>query len=526
MASNKSQRVPIPLLHPGAIKDNTSGSATTQKNQPGYIFHSPSSRAQNPLYASPNPEAVQFLLNHVGTYPSGQGIWYPPHPLQHNPQPNNSSPQMSNVYAPLPSSFPAFPASISKPQQQTSGSDRAIISAIPSPTTPFTPSPSAPSPSSPFLTPVSSPLQAATSSSHNARPRKKLRSVASLLSSSRRTSSSPALSQVSSTHRSRGSSSPLSLSSHINSTTPSPTHTNSTMTRSISTRSYSSSPLASTPSSTPAGRSPSGSSSMRDSTSPIQIYSGGSASSPAFPTSSPTPNPTAPPLPPLDTPHSNSSLPKRKRKKEAEEKTFKRSSTFPFSAPACEDGSCTSPIVIRSRSNSPVSHTHAAPIPATHSRPTSTPPYPYPTYPPYPPTHPPTPLELSAILKSQCLSPSLLHLPLPLPQYPIPTPDPPPTVASLIHIANTRHAQQTLAAQRLRNERRTREALEARERAREVVCKMGFEYKGLVSEDLERFINPNEGRYLSEELGFVPIGVTMPLVTRKETLKEFRPGAA
>ncbi|KAF9060441.1 hypothetical protein BDP27DRAFT_1452742 [Rhodocollybia butyracea] len=73
------------------------GSATAQSNQPGAFY---SSSQNPPLYASPNPEAVQFLLNH------------------HIPQHDNSLPQLPNVYAPLPSAVPAFPAPIFAPQHQ------------------------------------------------------------------------------------------------------------------------------------------------------------------------------------------------------------------------------------------------------------------------------------------------------------------------------------------------------------------------------------------------------------------------
>ncbi|KAF9060425.1 hypothetical protein BDP27DRAFT_421321 [Rhodocollybia butyracea] len=316
-------------------------------------------------------------------------------------------------------------------------------------------------------------------------------SMSSLLPPSQRISPSPSV--VSPTQQ--GSSS-LSSSPQIHSTTPSPMHTKSTTTRySSSTSSHSpctSSSLAYTPSPyTPASWS-SGSSSMQESPSPMQIHGDSSTTSslsyPAVPLTLPAANPTALGLPqqqPYEHDVPKVAGKKRKRKRDAEDidNKLKRSSTFSFSVPTLDDGSSTSPIVIRSRSNSPVLiiPTAAVPTPTLHA------------------SHaPPTPLELAAILESQCLPPHLLHIPIPQNSYPALNPTPPPTVASLIELANNLHAQKALATQQLQRDRRTLEALEAREQARERVQKMGFEYRYLVSEDLGRFVNPNE-RYPCDE---------------------------
>ncbi|KAF9060428.1 hypothetical protein BDP27DRAFT_421277 [Rhodocollybia butyracea] len=216
---------------------------------------------------------------------------------------------------------------------------------------------------------------------------------------------------------------------------------------------------------------------MLESISPIQIHGDApNSSSPSYP---------GVPLTPLDLPQQQPyehNVPKvagkkRKRKREVEDidKMLKHSSTF--SVPTFNNGSSASPIVIRSRSNS-ISLNHAVPVTASHA--------------------PPTPLELAAILESQCLPPHLLHIPIPQNPYPAPKPAPPPTVASLIQLANDLHTQKTLDTQRLNCDLRTLEALEACEQARERVQKMGFEHKWLVSDDLGRFVNPNE-RYPYDE---------------------------
>ncbi|KAF9060444.1 hypothetical protein BDP27DRAFT_1370560 [Rhodocollybia butyracea] len=87
VTSNKSQRVSIPLLHPGATKDSVYstlnyhlgdnllkmalGCAATVQNKQPDSFHYLSSQ-NPPLFASPNPKAIQFLLNYLGTY---QAVW-------------------------------------------------------------------------------------------------------------------------------------------------------------------------------------------------------------------------------------------------------------------------------------------------------------------------------------------------------------------------------------------------------------------------------------------------------------------
>ncbi|KAF9060386.1 hypothetical protein BDP27DRAFT_422961 [Rhodocollybia butyracea] len=140
-------------------------------------------------------------------------------------------------------------------------------------------------------------------------------------------------------------------------------------------------------------------------------------------------------------------------------------STFYFSVLTFDDGSSTSPIIIRLCLNLPVLHIHAAP---------SLPAPPYSPHPPLPPSNS-LPSSNSNSTSPRSLNPRKLH------SHTLYLPTLPPTISTLIHLTNKHHQHQTLATQRLHRYVRTLEALKAHEQTRECAQKMVFDWVRRIS---------------------------------------------